>query len=957
MFRGQKGANALSIFKWKWHGESSLTTGLLNDVPPEIELSDYRRIPSPGSDSPSGLLNGESRNVEPITDLDLFFERLYNYYCEKGLWCIIIKWIVELLSLGFTICFSAFFLLFVDWNGLHNAKCGMDAVESGIKPCDLSKEALHQHPLTPFTLSKAIIVGYLGLFSVYWIFCFLRFFAQLKETLGIRHFYYNSLHVTDNEIQTIPWASILEKVVQSQSSQQLCVVKDLSAHDVVMRLMRKENYLIGMLNKGVLAFPISRWVPGAGPTVKFGSNGVQHHLILTKTLEWTLNWCILQSMFDRNFCVRRDFVSNPKTLKKRLMVVGIVMLLLSPFLVIFILVFRFLRHAEQFYNHPTTASSRRWSNLSKWIFREFNEVDHLFKHRINSSVVHASDYLKQFPSPIISIIAKFISFVFGGFAAVLIFIAFLEESLLEGHIFGRNLFWYAAVFGTITAISRAAVTDELLVLDPEGAMSLVVQHTHYLPKRWRGTENSELVRMEFETLFQYTGMMLLEEIASIFLTPCLLLFVVPKRVDDILQFIEDFTVHVEGVGHVCSFSVFDFQNHGNSNYGSPHNSSRSQRSSQGKMEKSFLSFQSSYPSWEPDAQGKQFLSTLRTFREEKLQGHGTRPAFSPPRIWRGSPNLRGQIDRNGLFLREMLQNSPRIGYQSGSLWLIDADQKSHPYLLDWYYTSRPHAENGNSNDIPRVPYEVAEEHPKDFWMPSNFNQREVRYDGEFWHRQFDDRSQSHLEASTSGPFFRESVLQHHDSGHVSHPTKSRWWARSGPRGVDPQASFLEPPDFNQHTPYNHHDNLSDKSLEEGQGQDLDWRKFHKSLDHEQHLEWRKSHKSPDHEQQQLDWREPHKSLDHEQHFDWRDSHNSLGQEQQVDRRNSHKTLDEDHHGDQYSSHKSPDEELFDWRNPNKLLSRTTFMDFDVGDYTLHFDDIYRRPPDDAMDENSEPWSS
>ena len=69
-------------------------------------------------------------------------------------------------------------------------------------------------------------------------------------------------------------------------------------------------------------------------------------------------------------------------------------------------------------------------------------------------------------------------------------------------IFGRNLFWYAAVFGTITAISRAAVTDELLVLDPEGAMSLVVQHTHYLPKRWRGKENSELVRIEFETLFQ-----------------------------------------------------------------------------------------------------------------------------------------------------------------------------------------------------------------------------------------------------------------------------------------------------------------------------------------------------------------------------------------------------------------------------------------------------------------------
>lgn len=62
------------------------------------------------------------------------------------------------------------------------------------------------------------------------------------------------------------------------------------------------------------------------------------------------------------------------------------------------------------------------------------QVDHFFKHRINNSVVHASEYLKQFPSPKISIVAKFISFVSGGFAAVLIIIAFLEESLLEGHV-------------------------------------------------------------------------------------------------------------------------------------------------------------------------------------------------------------------------------------------------------------------------------------------------------------------------------------------------------------------------------------------------------------------------------------------------------------------------------------------------------------------------------------------
>ncbi|KAL2323449.1 hypothetical protein Fmac_027828 [Flemingia macrophylla] len=803
--------DAFNVFNWKRQGESSLTTGLLQHAPPEIELSDYRSIPSPGSESPSGLLNGESQNVEPIADLDLFFERLYSYYCEKGLWCIIIKWIVELLSLGFTICFSGFFLIYVDWNGLRNVKCGMDAVEFGRKPCDLAKEALHQHPLSPLTLSRAIIVGYLGIFSIYWIFCFLRFFVQLKDTLEIRMFYYNSLRVTDNEIQTMPWATILEKVVLLQSSQQLCVVKDLSAHDIVMRLMRKENYLIGMLNKGVLAFSISQWVPGAGPTVS-ATNGTQYRLILPKTLEWTLNWCILQSMFDRKFCVRRDFVSNPKALKKRLMVVGIALLLLSPFLVIFMLVYLFLRHAEQFYNHPITASSRRCSNLSRWVFREFNEVDHLFKHRINSSVLHASNYLKQFPSPIISIIAKFISFVSGGFAAILIIIAFLEESLLEGHIFGKKLLWYAAVFGTITAICRAAIADELLVIDPEGAMSMVVEHTHYMPKRWRGKESTEMVRIKFETLFQYSGMMLLEVMTSIFLTPYLLLLVVPKRVGDILQFIEDFTVDVEGVGHVCSFSAFNFQEHGNRNYGSPFNAPRSQRSSQGKLEKSFLSFQSSYPSWEPNGQGKQFLLNLRTFREQKLAGHVNRREFSPLRPWRGSANMGSNGDRNRFTSREMPYSTFVTGNHLGSLWLIDSrNENNHPYLLDWYYISQSH--DATPRHAPSDSFEVTDHHSP-HWMPSNLVQNEQQGYEDFMNEFRDDCTASHLGASTSAPIFRESLIQDQHSIDVPLTTRSNWWARSHPQSGQGQTSFLEPPDFCHQTAYNYHHKFSDRGSED-----------------------------------------------------------------------------------------------------------------------------------------------
>ncbi|XP_009420448.2 autophagy-related protein 9 [Musa acuminata AAA Group] len=792
--------HVLSRFEWPWRSKSPLTTQLLDDRPTDVELSVYSKLPGPDPDSPSGLLNGEELNTEPIVDLDLFFGSLYNYYCEKGLRCITLKWIVEILSVIFVECFIWFFLLVVDWPALRNARCGMDALESGNKPCDLAKEAINKHPLVPFTFTKGVIVGSMIILAIYGVFNFLKFIVQFKSTLKVRDFYYNSLNVTDRDIQTTSWPVMLEKVIKLQRSQQLCVIRNLTAHDIVMRMMRKENYLIGMLNKRVLAFPIHCWIPGAGPV--FIKNGRKYHMILPKTLEWTLNWCIFQSMFDSKFCIRREFLENPSLLRKRLKIVGIGMFLISPCLVIFMLVYLFLRHAEQFYHHPSTASSRRWSNLSKWIFREFNEVEHLFRYRMSNSIVHASNYLKQFPAPLVTIVAKFISFVSGGFAAILIIIAFMDESLLEGHVFGRNLFWYAAIFGSVTAISRAAVADELQVLDHEGAMSLVVDHTHYMPKKWRGKENSDLVRSEFETLFQYTGMMLLEEMMSIFLTPIMLIFVVPERVDDILRFISDYTVYVDGVGHICSFSAFDFKSHGNGQYGSPYDAARERRSSQGKMEKSFFSFQCTYPTWEPSDDGRQFLSTLQNFKEKQIH-QGRLQDNSHTWTWQA---LRGLRVRHEIIHRFPSGNVfsgnggfPRYDHHPGSVWLTNHEQRNHPYILDWYYTSKPLEDPENPEDSPLPEKEMAFESIQDFHATQSNLQTEVKNTDQSWDLPFSDRLQSHIEASTSGSLFKNSAPQDLDR-HIMH---HRWWDRTALTASAAQASFLEPPSFGHHD-YSHH---------------------------------------------------------------------------------------------------------------------------------------------------------
>jgi len=95
-------------------------------------------------------------------------------------------------------------------------------------------------------------------------------------------------------------------LLQVQNTTRLCIVRDLTEHDVVSRIMRKENYLIGMLNKGVLALHVG--TPCFGLRKKF---------MLTKTLEWNLHWCLLDCMFGEDFRLKPAFLQDAKALQRR----------------------------------------------------------------------------------------------------------------------------------------------------------------------------------------------------------------------------------------------------------------------------------------------------------------------------------------------------------------------------------------------------------------------------------------------------------------------------------------------------------------------------------------------------------------------------------------------------------------------------------------------------------------
>jgi autophagy-related protein 9 len=166
---------------------------------------------------------------------------------------------------------------------------------------------------------------------------------------------------------------------------------------------------------------------------------------------------------------------------------------------------------------------------------------------------------------LIDAIARFAAFVAGSFAAVLLLATVIDPDLfihleITPH---RSVFFYLSVFGGILAIARGMIPEENRVFDSEVLMKAIVQYTHYLPDEWREQLHSKAVHTQFGELFAMKAVTFATELASVVLTPFILWFALPPCAPAIVDFFREFTVHVDGLGYVCSFAVFDFQRHGN----------------------------------------------------------------------------------------------------------------------------------------------------------------------------------------------------------------------------------------------------------------------------------------------------------------------------------------------------------------------------------------------------------
>jgi hypothetical protein len=217
----------------------------------------------------------------------------------------------------------------------------------------------------------------------------------------------------------------------------------------------------------------------------------------------------------------------------------------------------------------------------------------------------------------------------------------------------RNLLWWIAVLSGIIAVSRSFVpkrTEE--VFEPETPMKQVASLTHFMPPTWIRKCRSRAVYSSFLQLYQTKVSIFISEVVSVLVVPFVLFFSLPRCCDEIVEFVREFTTHVDGLGHVCTYSQFDMKRYGHPSYvgavresegASPRSRrardkmSASNMSQNGKMEKSFLNFVSEHPNWQPkeNTGASVFLQQLGKFRMDMMKDNNI---HTPARVV-GSPSV------------------------------------------------------------------------------------------------------------------------------------------------------------------------------------------------------------------------------------------------------------------------------------------------------------------------------
>ena len=257
-----------------------------------------------------------------------------------------------------------------------------------------------------------------------------------------------------------------------------------------------------------------------------------------------------------------------------------------PFIIIFIFFYNIFKYGELFYNNPEAISSRNWTLVSKWKFREYNELYHLFHERLDKSNKLANEYVNQFPLKILETFSRLILFISSSIFLLFLVLTIINENLLINLNVtnSRPVLWYIGILGSVIALSRNLIKNKLIYY-PKEKMEDIKKFINYIPDDWVENSHKIHIKNQFIKLFEYSLVSATKEFIYILYTP-IELWKLTYKTDNIVQFYINNTIYENKIGYKCADAIFNKnKNYEYDEYVKP------------KIKQSFLNFTKKYPNW------------------------------------------------------------------------------------------------------------------------------------------------------------------------------------------------------------------------------------------------------------------------------------------------------------------------------------------------------------------------
>jgi len=269
-----------------------------------------------------------------VVNLDSFLVEVYDYYLGKGIWSILLSRLLSMLTFAFVGVLLSFLTFCIDYGKLRGSKTLPEVV---VPQCTQKISGINN-----------VLIWVV---SFIWIWKALRYLLDIRRLYQLHDFYLHLLAIPDVEMQTISWQTVVSRLMNLRQANPRTAMnltaqarhaigenstQRMDAHDIANRIMRKENYLIALFNKDVL--DISLPIPFLG-----------NKQLFSKTLEWNINFCVMDIVFNNEGQVRQLFLKDSHRkelidmLQRRFIFAGYMNAVCAPFLAFYLTAFYILR--------------------------------------------------------------------------------------------------------------------------------------------------------------------------------------------------------------------------------------------------------------------------------------------------------------------------------------------------------------------------------------------------------------------------------------------------------------------------------------------------------------------------------------------------------------------------------------------------------------------------------------